>query len=53
VVIAISINAEKLMHYVEALSVSTSQTQIQFHSSSFAALSDLHARHGILPADAR
>jgi hypothetical protein len=52
-VIATPLDAEKLMHYVEGLSVSASQTQIQFHLSIFAASSGLHAGRGILSADAR
>jgi len=53
VAIATPTDTEKLMHYVEGLLVATSQTQIQFHFSIFAASSDLHPMRGILHASAQ
>lgn len=46
--IATSDDNEKLMDYVEGLPVATSQTQLQFRFSIFAASSDLHPMRGIL-----
>jgi hypothetical protein len=53
VVIATSDDTEKLMDHVEGLLVATSQTQIRFYFSIFAASSNLHPMRGTLPAGAQ